>query len=307
MRKVVVDCPHNKKERLNANFSKTTLSPVEDGPQYDDMHNIGSSGTWMFLIFLPSSLGNGTVIYLFGFQIKRSPFTTYLLNLAFADFGLLLFLDLSFILFLTPFLFMYTASQLLLTSVSIQRCVSVLFPIWYRCRRPQCQSTAACALIWVLSLLPFASLLFLKHFRLRRTVLTIFCLFIAAAILCLSLVTASTLILLFKVFCKSQQPRRGRILTIILLTLLFYLICAFPSNVILSFRFFFFNLENDGLTFYGFLCACLNSCVNPVIYFAVGRKKRGQKRQSLKVILQRAFEEKEEHREDWGTPAQTSV
>ncbi|KAM6456269.1 mas-related G-protein coupled receptor member A1-like [Liasis olivaceus] len=41
---------------------------------------------------------------------------------------------------------------------------------------------------------------------------------------------------------------------------------------------------------YFLLCVCLNSSVNPVIYFLVGRTKR-QFRESLRFILQKVFEE----------------
>ncbi|XP_054841886.1 proto-oncogene Mas-like [Eublepharis macularius] len=111
---------------------------------------------------------------------------------------------------------MYVTSQLLLTAISIDRCVSILFPIWYRCHRTTHWSTMVCALIWALTCLPTA---------------TPFC-------------------------------------------------C---------------------------LCAFLNSCVNPMIYYMVGRKKGAQRRENLKVILQRAFKEEKEYREEKGTTAQTAI
>ncbi|XP_060099075.1 mas-related G-protein coupled receptor member H-like [Heteronotia binoei] len=319
------------------NSSKTSSSPVEDGPQYGDMYDM----TWtssssnddqdkdfdlftLLVIFSPiiyiiGLVGNGIVICLLGFHIKRSPFTTYILNLAVADFGVLLFLSLNYIslliiteveiyIFLISLLvvsFMHNTSQLLMTAISIDRCVSVLFPFWHRCHRPPHLSTIVCALMWILSFLSTGSLIILNNFGYLWIYWVYFSPSIGVAALCLPLVTLSTMILLFKVFCKSQQPRRGRLLTIILLTLLFFLIFAFPLNAILIINCFTY-MEYFDLVFYGFFCACLNSCVNPVIYFLVG-KKRGQQRQNLKVILQRAFEEKEEHREEGGTTSQTSV
>ncbi|KAK9402967.1 mas-related G-protein coupled receptor member H-like [Crotalus adamanteus] len=110
-------------------------------------------------------LGNGLVIWLLGFSIKRNTFAIYFLNLSVADFGLLtteliieihwffthLYCDFPYELFQTVLLLMYSAGQFLLTVISIDRCISVLFPIWYRCHRPVHLFTAVCAVIWATS------------------------------------------------------------------------------------------------------------------------------------------------------------
>nr|XP_056710633.1 proto-oncogene Mas-like [Euleptes europaea] len=318
-------------------FSKTSLSPVEYGPQYGDIYSKTSSSVNIFsareehsikardimYIFFPcisiiGLVGNGIVFCFLGFHIKRSPFTTYVLNLAVADFGVLLFGTLLSILKVTrtrvvalniivPVFISstYGASQLLLTSISIDRCLSVLFPIWYRCHRPPRLSAIVCALIWALSCLSSGSQAIL--YGSWYILFGVFSYqFIVGAVLCLPLVTVSTMILLFKVYCKSQHPHRGKILTIILLTLLCFLIFAFPLNAIYTVYSFTYNINHYVIAF-GLLCVCLNSCVNPVIYYLVGRKKRGQQRQSMKVILQRAFKEEEGQREEQGTTAQTPL
>ncbi|XP_060099086.1 mas-related G-protein coupled receptor member H-like [Heteronotia binoei] len=325
-----------------ANFSKTSVSSVNYGPQCAAMynntlsstHNISNSGPeensssdFIFMLYscifalyicIIGLVGNGIVIYLLGFRIKWSHFTIYILNLAVADFGNLLFLNLSVILILTNTgsehgftavswfaLFMYTASQLLLTAISIDRCASVLFPIWYRCRRPPHLSTMVSALLWVLSFLSSGSGIILQHFGAYGT---FHFTFIAGSAVFFPLIIISTMILLFKVYCISQQPQRGRVLTIVLITLLFYLIFAFPTNAIYTLN-YFADYNYVHLEIYGDLGACLNSCVNPVIYFLVGRKEMGQQRQSLKVLLQRAFQEEEEQTEqqEQGNTTQTSI
>ncbi|XP_060099087.1 mas-related G-protein coupled receptor member H-like [Heteronotia binoei] len=325
-----------------ANFSKTSVSSVNYGPQCDatynntlsSSHNISNSGPdensssdfifmlysciFMLYICIIGLVGNGIVICLLGFRIKRSPFTIYILNLAVADFGVLLILNLSVILILTNtgsehgftavswfVLFMYTASQLLLTAISIDRCASVLFPIWYRRHRPPHVSTKVCGLLWVLSFLTPSSGKMFNHFG---AYWTFYSTFIAGSAVFFPLIIISAMILLFKVYCMSQQPQRGRVLTIVLITLLFYLIFAFPTNAIYTLN-YFADGKHVHLEIYGDLCACLNSCVNPLIYFLVGRKEMGQQRQSLKVLLQRAFQEEEEQTEqqEQGNTTQTSV
>ncbi|NXQ86734.1 MRGRD protein, partial [Nyctibius grandis] len=100
-------------------------------------------------ICLCGLVGNGIVIWFLGFHMKQNPFTVYILNLAVADFSLiLLFLLLilallsltacsyfeNFISFYIDFLFaveflchFFDLSSLsLLTAVSVERCISVL-------------------------------------------------------------------------------------------------------------------------------------------------------------------------------------
>ncbi|NXG89274.1 MAS protein, partial [Stercorarius parasiticus] len=91
-------------------------------------------------------VGNTVVIWFLGFQMKKSPFTVYVLNLAIADFSLLLFMlviltlhiistvymsfssqhHLPYYILMVLFLFCYYASMYLLTAMSIERCASVL-------------------------------------------------------------------------------------------------------------------------------------------------------------------------------------
>uniref|UniRef100_A0A452UVX7 G-protein coupled receptors family 1 profile domain-containing protein n=1 Tax=Ursus maritimus TaxID=29073 RepID=A0A452UVX7_URSMA len=107
-------------------------------------------------------MGNGLVIWLLSCRGQRTPFCTYVLHLAVADFLFLLCTAVTLYLE-TPMLayevmqrvkfFAYTASLSLLTAISTQRCLSVLFPIWYKCHQPQYLSAVVCALLWALSLL----------------------------------------------------------------------------------------------------------------------------------------------------------
>ncbi|XP_060134168.1 mas-related G-protein coupled receptor member H-like [Zootoca vivipara] len=254
-------------------------------------------------------LGNGMVIRLLGFHIKRNPFTTYILNLSIADFGVLAAL-LSIILPIVTlyekshvavlirkvlfelFFFTYSAGQFLLTAISIDRSVAVLFPLWHRCHRPPRLSTIICSLIWSLSFLLSGihlTLLLTQSFPNSNLVYQL----IVNALICTPLMVTSTLILTLKVCCKSVQKQRGKLLTTILLTLLFFLIFAFPLNAI--YTAIYFNENNMILLEVGFVCASLNSSVNPVIYFLVGRRqKKCQSTVSMKVALQRIFQDEEE-------------
>ncbi|CAI5778949.1 proto-oncogene Mas-like [Podarcis lilfordi] len=203
-------------------------------------------------------LGNGMVIRLLGFHIKRNPFTTYILNLSIADFGVLAalltiilpvvtFYEKSHVAFLFRkvlyelFFFTYSVGQFLLTAISIDRSVAVLFPLWHRCHRPARSSTIICALIWTLSFLLSGihlTLLLTQSFPNSNLVYQL----IVNALICTPLMVTSTLILALKVCCKSEQKQRGKLLTTILLALLFFLIFAFPLNAI--YTAIYFNEKN---------------------------------------------------------------
>ncbi|XP_033012032.1 mas-related G-protein coupled receptor member H-like [Lacerta agilis] len=244
-------------------------------------------------------MGNGTVIWFLGFCMKRNPFTIFILHLAVADLGTLMCLCSLMIIFVHVFfMFMYNTGQYLLTAISMDRCVSVVFPLWHRCHRlsphrPPHFSTLVCATIWIFSFLLTVICWILPNFLLIKDAL--FYHLLVNAILCLPLMTVSTLVLFIKVYFRSQQRKRGKAVRAILLALLFFLILAFPFTCILLI-FLSSNFVNYNAIFIGPLCSCLNSSVNPLIYFLVGRKKHSRSRESLKVIFQRVFKEEEDGR-----------
>ncbi|XP_066108961.1 mas-related G-protein coupled receptor member X4-like [Saccopteryx bilineata] len=202
-------------------------------------------------------VGNGTVIWEFGFRVKRNPFLVYILNLAIADFTFLLSLDawvtsrvfldnndemIEF--FISLFVMTNTAGLFLLMAISTERCLSVTFPIWYKCHRPAHLST---------------------------TILT----------------------LLIRVHCCSRRRQVTKLYRVILLTVLAFLLLGLPlslSNLIytISYRLddifrYFFQISR--------LLAALNSAVNPVIYFFVGRQGQRPGRRALRELLQSVLTE----------------
>ncbi|KAK9402929.1 Mrgprh: Mas-related G-protein coupled receptor member H [Crotalus adamanteus] len=231
---------------------------------------------------------NGIVIWLLGFQIKRNPFTVLILNLAIADFGIPQ--QIFYILFNVT----YINGLFLLTAISMDRCVSVLFPIWHRCSRPKYLSPAVCAILWIFSFLLSGISLNLNHLSLSYMYIDLH--LVVTAVLCLPLITTSTVILFIKICLKSKQLKRGRILVMILITLLCFLILTLPLYIyVFVIRFIqkWDLIDIIKLLFYFSLCASLNCSVNPVIYFLVGRKKKAGSRESIKVIFQRVFREDE--------------
>uniref|UniRef100_A0A670ZC89 G-protein coupled receptors family 1 profile domain-containing protein n=1 Tax=Pseudonaja textilis TaxID=8673 RepID=A0A670ZC89_PSETE len=230
------------------------------------------------IIYCIGFVGNGYIIWLLGFQIKRNRFTIFILHLAIADSGFLASIVIYKIHLFTYFLrsnilflfcaffshMMYINANFILTAISIDRCVAVLFPIWHHCSRPKGLSSMVCVLLWISSFL-----------------------------------LTGSIVLFTNVFGKYNLfglHFLGRLLLMILITLLCFLILAFPLNVLVVILNFFSIQYSPDLWYWRegvLLLSCLNSSINPVIYFLVGRKKRAQTKESVKVILQKVFKEAE--------------
>ncbi|XP_039202542.1 mas-related G-protein coupled receptor member H-like [Crotalus tigris] len=257
-------------------------------------------------------VGNGYIIWLLGFQMKRNCFTTFLLNLAITDFGFLTCVVITLICKLTNLLgsilnlicisfsqILYINAHFLMTAISIDRCVAVLFPIWHRCSRPKHLSPAVCVFLWIASFL-LAGIVNIMLFTKIIVNERFFSLhFLVTAMVCLPLITLSTVVLFIKVCLKSNQKNQGRLLLMILITLLCFLILAFPLSIIVMIFCFSSSERSEAqkelryLIMLSLMLSCLNSSINPVIYFLVGRKKGAQSKESMKVLLQNAFKEGE--------------
>ncbi|XP_070604762.1 proto-oncogene Mas-like [Erythrolamprus reginae] len=263
------------------------------------------------MICILGLVGNGTTIYLLTHCIKRNSFTTFILNLSVADFGVLVSIIMTaifarvldvgkrnhvvetfFFLFFDLFFFTYSVSQFLLTAISLERCVAVLFPLWYRCHRPPHLPTQVSGFIWTLSFL-----LSMVHFILLQTGAfrssPLFYQLIVNGLLCTPLMVVSTVTLLIHTRFKLQLSQR-KLLTVILLALLCFLFLSLPMNVFYVIQ--YFGSSNPLLVTFGLGGATLNSSINPFLYFFVGRgkNKKEQRRASYKVALQRVFKEEPE-------------
>ncbi|XP_043852898.1 N-formyl peptide receptor 2-like [Dromiciops gliroides] len=120
------------------------------------------------LAFVLGITGNGLVIWVAGFRMTRTVTTVFFLNLASADFTFTAFLP--FVITATalqhhwPFgwflcklisylaTFNMFASVFLLTLISLDRCVSVLWPVWARNHRTPRRAALAAAGAWALAL-----------------------------------------------------------------------------------------------------------------------------------------------------------
>ncbi|XP_066488673.1 C3a anaphylatoxin chemotactic receptor [Tiliqua scincoides] len=117
-----------------------------------------------FLLGLP---GNGLVIWIIGLKMKRTVTTTWYLHLAVADLTCCLSLPFSIVALVSPdfwpfgwllckiipsvIIFNMFASVFLLTTISIDRCLVVLKPVWCQNHRTLRLSSVVCSIVWLLA------------------------------------------------------------------------------------------------------------------------------------------------------------
>ncbi|XP_052034585.1 mas-related G-protein coupled receptor member X2-like [Apodemus sylvaticus] len=281
------------------------------------------SCTMIFLsliIALVGLVGNATVLWLLGFKMHRNAFSVYMLNLAGADFLFMCFqivycfysiletysISMDFFLFSFVVLnFAYLCGLSILTVVSIERCLSVMWPIWYRCKRPRHTSFVICTLLWVLTLV--LSLVegkecgFLSYTSAPGWCKTFDLITTAWLIVLLVVLLGSSLALVVTIFCGLHKIPMTRLYVTIVITVLVFLIFGLPYGIywfLLAWIDKFHYEEPCGFHQVTVFLSCVNSCANPIIYCLVGSIRHHQfQRKTLKLLIQRAMQDTPEQEE----------
>ncbi|XP_009640898.1 mas-related G-protein coupled receptor member H-like [Egretta garzetta] len=288
----------------------TPLLPETDGDELCGMEVTGMAIDGVtLLICLCGLLGNGAVLWFLGVRIRRNPITVYILNLAVTDFIFLLLMGTSSLLYMIEnascstvlslrflkalfllSLFSYNMGLYLLTTISIERCVSILCASIHR---PRHLSAVVCVLLWALSIAVIATVTSLcllhehEHCRMALIFMYVLNLFIFAPTMVIS-----SIITFIKVLCGSQQHQPKRFYVAIFLTILFYLIFGLPLSIWNFLQQFDYPVISYQVVF---LLACINSSIKPFIYFLVGSCRRHCSLVSLRVAFRRVFKEPEDN------------
>ncbi|KAM4652633.1 chemerin-like receptor 1 isoform 1-T4 [Discoglossus pictus] len=279
------------------------------------------------LIFLLGVMGNGTVIWITGCRLRRSINTMWFLNLALADF-ISTFLVLVTVLYLSldlhwPFgpifcklvncifgLSIY-ASILLLTAISIDRCVLVLFPVWCQNYRTTKLVSGACMVIWVLSvaLVPGSYTLsemstdknrsscknldVFEDWERREAGIFTVCIFLYQFLVPLSIILISYAILLLTLRRK-RLNRSSKPFIVVTGVVFSFFLCWLPYHALALSRVCLGGLPRLVNLIAVPLSKCLalfNSCINPILYVFVGREFKDAVKRSLTQVFKAAFEE----------------
>ncbi|KAJ6663833.1 hypothetical protein lerEdw1_009912 [Lerista edwardsae] len=285
------------------------------------------------LAFVLGVTGNGLVIFITGFRMKKTVNTVWFLNLAIADFTFTFFLPVSiayaaleyhwpFGLAMCKFnstlafLNLY-ASVYLLMVISIDRCISVRYPVWAQNHRtPRLASLVALG-VWIFALVLCSPNI---HFRTTESseydenVTNCFNDFgnsRAVAKVTQRAVVISRFILAFVipfsviVFCYgaivlrlwgnrlSQSSKPFKVITAVIVA---FFVCWVPYHI-----FMFLEMRADeephlhlalsiGIPLTSSL-AFINSCLNPILYVFMGHDFKERLRRSFLAVFESAFAE----------------
>nr|XP_033775485.1 proto-oncogene Mas-like [Geotrypetes seraphini] len=264
-------------------------------------------------IALLGLVGNGLVLWVLFFRLRKTPFTVYILNLAVADFLLLLismvvllcivcglWIQIEENLTITGFLLtaVYYAGLLILTAISVERCLSLIFPFWYRCKRPKYQSSLASAIFWVVSIL----LTCMEYFgcndeEYRKSDLKCDVIIISISTLILLVfspaMVLSSLILFIKIWTKTWRRHSSTLYIVILVTVVIFILFTLPPRILSLLMYLdIVHVQNFFVMYtWALFCNVVNSAANPFVYFFVGSMGKQGVGRSIQGVLQKVFKE----------------
>ncbi|KAL8219435.1 UNVERIFIED_CONTAM: hypothetical protein K2H54_024579 [Gekko kuhli] len=280
------------------------------------------------LVFLLGIIGNGVVISILGFCMKKTVNTIWFLNLAIADFTFILLLPLSIAslaqnnqwLFgeamckINSFITLVNlhASVYFLTIISVDRYISVLFPVWARNHRTLRRASFVALGVWILSLALSSPNL---HFRKiqngtawcskiyssneaeekiihHAVVITQFILTFAIPFSVIA-VCYGAIILRLRRDRLALSSKPFKVITAVIAA---FFVCWFPYQVftlleILAYK----DQKLDCAVYYfypsTFTLALINSCLNPILYVFMGRDVQKGLKRSILAVFENALSE----------------
>ncbi|XP_069485148.1 fMet-Leu-Phe receptor-like [Ambystoma mexicanum] len=290
------------------------------------------------LTFILGVPGNGLVIWVLGTRLKLTETTVLFLNLSLADLFYLLFIPLRVTYaarhidwpfgillcktdFFLSFLNMY-ASVFLLAAISMDRCLLVAWPMWYRRYRSMRNSTVVCLVMWMMAISLSAPYLFFadnrtlfnqsicfinyapeedeveaKSLRQWREPTMIVVRFVFAFFIPVVVIVACYTLIGLRV-SKMRFTNQARVYRITSLTVLVFFVNWSPYQLfslasLLRYRepvcLFHPSVFVGYPVVYAF--AYVNSCVNPILYVFVGGGFTRKLTQPIAAIFERAFNE----------------
>ncbi|XP_075459376.1 N-formyl peptide receptor 3-like [Ascaphus truei] len=296
--------------------------------------------TCFSITFILGTIGNGLVIWIAGFKMKTVS-AVWFLNLAVADFIFNIFLPFEITKYYMrhhwPFgqilckvsitiLFLNMLSSVsFLTVISIDRCVSILWPFWAKIHRtPRLASTIA-VFIWVFSLIISApNLAFynvhnyynnysrcyldyavppsddrtidynkLNKWNVRNQAMII-TRFVSMFVIPFTIILVCYGFIVFKINRIKRPTRSRRPFKVISAIVVCFFCCWFPYHIcpiILSLNNTYFFVSMAPVS----ICTCLaysNSCLNPILYVFLGKDFKDHFRKSIPAMLENAFNER---------------
>ncbi|XP_070767473.1 chemerin-like receptor 1 [Enoplosus armatus] len=322
-----------------------------DGKYVDNYAELKQSLHTMTLIvyslaFVFGVLGNGVVIWVTGFKMKKTVNTVWFLNLAVADFLFTAFLPLSVAYLAMKFHWPFGkfmckvnstlsslnifASVYILVVISVDRCVSVVWPVWGRNHRSVRKASCVSLGVWVLALIlsaPFfvfrdtaplynnkdiircfnnftlsdfrnPSVVQLGQFRQKAMTITRFILgFVVPFTVIVSCYAVIIHSLRRNRTLASQSSRPFKIIAAVITT---FFLCWAPFHIMALIELVNHTAPERSQTLDYVITigiplttslAFLNSCLNPLLYVFMGQDFKDKVRKSILNVLETAFQE----------------
>ncbi|XP_060113685.1 chemerin-like receptor 1 [Heteronotia binoei] len=284
------------------------------------------------IAFILGVIGNGLVIFITGFRMKKTVNTIWFLNLAIADFTFTFFLPLNIVYLalgfhwpfgeamckfnsILDFVNLY-ASVYFLMVISIDRCISVLCPVWAQNHRnPRCASFVALG-VWILALMLSSLTIHFKttlqsinkircysHYshdkkqaKVTHRAVIISCFIFAFVIpFQVILICYGAIVLRLR---RDHLARSSKPFKVITAVIVAFFVCWLPYHV---FSFLERHLYKDpamqSTVFFGVLLATtltfINSCLNPILYVFMRHDFREWLKHSILSIFENALAEEE--------------
>ncbi|KAM4652211.1 chemerin-like receptor 1 [Discoglossus pictus] len=328
---------------LSSNFTNTTtpITVQEDETQLNLILAIQVlSATCYSITFMLGIVGNGLVIWIAGFKMKKMVNAIWFLNLGIADFLLDIFL---------PFLIIKSAmynnwifgqimckltytvlylSMLLSTSflmiISVDRCISVLCPVWSKNHRTPRLAWNISKAIWLLSLIissPYVVFYDTEEYffsskvvyctveylsftnstikdygtwgqRHRAMILTRF---VAMFLIPFFIILVCYVLIALRVRKNRYFSGSARPFKVIITVVICFFCCWFPFHILhlIEIMDFVTNWELYIVLYHISYClAIFNSCLNPILYAFIGNDFKKSLMRSIPFLMENLFSDK---------------
>ncbi|XP_078507210.1 chemerin-like receptor 1 isoform X2 [Lissotriton helveticus] len=285
--------------------------------------------------FLLGVIGNGLVIWVTGLKMKKTVNTVWFLNLALADFIFTIFLPLSiaytamdfhwpFGKFLckmnagVSFLNVY-ASVFFLTIISIDRCFSVVLPVWCQNHRTIRLASIIALVTWLLAFAISSPILYFRDTRISRKTNTTACFpnygnlrylfekrqkaiaitrFMFGFLIPFIVIVICYGIISWRIIRNRMSSRSRKPFLIMTAVIVCFFLCWLPFHIFAFIELSIHKGTNCALERalkvgipVATNLAFLNSCINPILYVLLGLEARSTIRKSFLKKLESAFKE----------------
>ncbi|XP_041649901.1 C3a anaphylatoxin chemotactic receptor-like [Cheilinus undulatus] len=274
-------------------------------------------------IFILGILGNGLVIYVTGFRMKRTVNSVWFLNLALADFLFTTFMIVQIItvsqnnqwLFgwlmckLNTFVSVINlfASIFLLAAISLDRCLSVCVVVWAQNKRTVRKAQLTSCVIWLAAVVcstPYATYRDIRDYKgltvcsvseyYRENYYTFMIFRFVVGFLIPFLVIFVSYLAIGVRARRLQRTRKKRSRRIIFAVVLAFFVCWLPFHVMQFVQSSGYKSSETARNIGQKLSVCLaylNSCLNPILYVFMCDEFQKKLKQSICLVLESALAE----------------